>query len=100
MPVLDSLWQEARGGDVEVIGISVDTIPPPEIESWIAERGFRYPIALGDQELAMRYGVIGFPTLFVIDPKGRIHTRHTGVLSRPELDEILDEIRLESASAG
>jgi peroxiredoxin len=96
MPVLDALWQEEGGTDFEVIGVSVDTIPPPEIESWVAERGIRYPVALGDQELAMRYGVIGFPSLFIIDPSGRIHTHHTGVLSRPELDEILQEIRLES----
>ena len=98
MPVLDTLWQEQGGDGLEVIGVSVDTIPAPKIEAWVMDRGFRYPIALGDQELAMRYGVIGFPTLVVIDPDGGIHTRHTGVLSRPELDEILDSIRLEFGS--
>jgi peroxiredoxin len=95
MPVLDTLWAEEGGDGLEVIGVSVDTSATPEIEAWVAERGFRYPIVLGDQELAMRYGVIGFPTLFVIDPAGKIHTRHTGVLDRPELDEILESIRLE-----
>ncbi|MBW2497332.1 MAG: TlpA family protein disulfide reductase [Deltaproteobacteria bacterium] len=95
MPVLDALWEDEGGDGLEVIGVSVDTIAAPEIEAWVAERGFRYPIVLGDQELAMRYGVIGFPTLFIIDPAGKIHTRHTGVLDRPELDEILEAIRVE-----
>ncbi len=95
MPVLDALWKRRSGHDLMVVGVSVDTDPAEVIAAWVAERGIEYPIALGDQELAMRYGVIGFPTLLVIDPNGGIHTQHVGVLSRPELEEILDEIRLE-----
>ena len=95
MPVLDALWKHRGGRDLTVVGISVDTDPPEVVATWVEERGFEYPIALGDQELAMRYGVIGFPTLLIIDPDGGIHTQHVGVLSRPELEEILDEIRLE-----
>jgi hypothetical protein len=60
-------------------------------------RGFLYPIAIGDQDLAMRYGVIGFPTLVIIDPSGGIHTRHTGVWSRPEIESVLDQMRLDSS---
>jgi thiol-disulfide isomerase/thioredoxin len=100
MPVLDALWKQRRGEDLMVVGVSVDTDPAEIIAAWVAERGIEYPIALGDQDLAMRFGVIGFPTLFVIDPDGGIHTQHVGVLSRPELEEILDEIRLEQSAKG
>jgi len=101
MPVLDELWREqGPGGELLVVGVSVDTRPATEVYDWVKERGFDYPIALGDQDLAMRYGVIGFPTLVIVDPNGGIHTRHMGVLSRPELDEILDRIRDESRAAG
>ena len=104
MPVLDTLWQdkEARaehGDDLMIVGISVDTDPPNEVSDWIAERGFLYPIAIGDQDLAMRYGVLGFPTLVIIDPNGGIYTRHTGVWSRPEIESVLDQIRLDQPGA-
>jgi thiol-disulfide isomerase/thioredoxin len=104
MPVLDKLWQdkEARaehGDDLMIIGISVDTDPPNKVSDWIAERGFLYPIAIGDQDLAMRYGVIGFPTLVIIDPNGVIHTRHTGVWSRPEIESVLGQIRVDSLAS-
>ena len=95
MPVLDQLWSDRGDEDVFVLGLSVDTDPAEDVIAWVDERGFRYPIAIADQDLAIDYGVIGFPTLFVIDPQGRIHTQHMGVLSRPELDEILDEIARE-----
>lgn len=104
MPVLDTIWrdEEARaehGDDLMIIGVSVDTDPPNKVSDWIAERGFLYPIAIGDQDLAMRYGVIGFPTLVIIDPSGGIHTRHTGVWSRPEIESVLDQIRLDSSAS-
>jgi thiol-disulfide isomerase/thioredoxin len=100
MPVLDTLWRDRGGEGLMIVGISVDTSPGSEVAAWVEERGLGYPIARGDQDLAMRYGAIGFPTLVVIDPGGGIHTRHTGVLSRPELEEILDEIRLEAPPEG
>jgi hypothetical protein len=83
-----------------IVGISVDTDPPAEVAAWVEERGFRYPIAFGDQDLAMRYGVIGFPTLVVIGPDAGIFTRHTGVWSRPEIEEVLDRIRAERPADG
>jgi peroxiredoxin len=93
MPVLDALWEHVDREEWMIIGISVDQVPANEVVAWVAERGFRYPIALGDPDLAMRYGVIGYPTLVVIDPQGRIFERHTGVWSRPEIEEIVAEIR-------
>lgn len=104
MPVLDELWKDkkgraAHGDDLMIVGVSVDTDPPADVSDWIAEHGFLYPIAIGDQDLAMRYGVIGFPTLVIIDPSGGIHTRHTGVWSRPEIESVLNEIRLDSPTS-
>ncbi len=105
MPILDELWRDttwrdAHGDDLMIIGVSVDTDPVSDVADWIDERGFEYPIAVGDQDLAVRYGVFGFPTLVVIDQSGGIHTRHTGVSSRPEIENVLDEMRAEVAAGG
>jgi thiol-disulfide isomerase/thioredoxin len=93
MPVLDSMWRERKGDDLMILGVSVDTDPVAKVAEWVDERGFEYPIAIADQDLAMRYGVFGFPTLVIIDQSGGIHTRHMGVLSGPELQAVIDEIR-------
>ncbi len=93
MPILDALWRDAGGGNLVVIGISVDTDPPAEVAAWVAERGFGYPIALGDQSLALRYGVLGFPSLVLVDGEGRIRARHMGVWSREEIETRLEALR-------
>ena len=102
MPVLDALWKhrDQRADDLMIVGVSVDTDPVEKVVAWIEERELEYPIVLGDQDLAQRFGVIGYPTLIIIDPDGGIHTHHIGVLSRPELQAILDEIRLEPPATG
>ena len=100
MPVLDTLWKRRGGEELMILGISVDTDPAPKVMEWVRKRELDYPIAIASQDLAVDYGVLGFPTLVVIDPKGGIHTRHVGVLSRPELEEILDEIALEAKVEG
>lgn len=93
MPILDALWREQGGGRLMILGVSVDTDPPASVAKWVEARGFRYPIAFGDQELAMRYGILGFPSLVVIDGAGRIRARHTGVWSREEIDDQLEALR-------
>ena len=100
MPILDTLWKSRGGRGLSIVGVSVDTDPVDAVEAWIAERGFEYPIGIGDQDLAMRFGVIGFPTVIVIDPDGVIRTQHVGILSRPELEALLDEIAREQVSRG
>ncbi|HPG26117.1 MAG: TlpA family protein disulfide reductase [Spirochaetaceae bacterium] len=102
MPVLDTLWTEQGGAQLEVIGVSVDTRPASEVADWVSERGFAYPIALADQTLAMDYGVRGFPSVVIVDADGRIADRHTGVWSRAELDEAIARARRrpESAASG
>ncbi|MFO0687587.1 MAG: TlpA disulfide reductase family protein [Myxococcota bacterium] len=92
MPILDALAREMGDGPLAIVGVSVDTDPPAVVAKWVEERGFRYPIAFGDQELAMHYGILGFPSLIVIDPEGRIRARHTGVWTREEIDEQLEAI--------
>ena len=98
MPILDALWHEAGGEGVFVLGISVDTDPPAAVANWVEERGFSYPIALGDQALAMRYGVLGFPSLVLVDREGQIQARHVGVWRRDEIDARLAAIRRGEAA--
>jgi len=99
MPILDALWRDAGDDRVMIVGISVDTDPPATIADWIGERGIAYPIALGDQDLAMRYGLLGFPSLVLIDPEGRIQARHTGVWSREEIEARLEAIQAAALAA-
>jgi peroxiredoxin len=100
MPILDEVWRDRKDGDLMILGVSIDTDPPATVARWIEERGFSYPIAAGDQSLAVQYGILGFPSLVVIDPSGQIQARHTGVWSREEIEDHLEAIRAASLAVG
>ncbi len=95
MPILEELWSRRGGDRLMILGVSMDTDPPAKVSAWLAENGITYPVAIADMQLAADYGVYSFPTLIVVDPAGRIVRSHRGVLSRPELDAILDDLARE-----
>ena len=46
-------------------------------------------IAIGDEDLARRYGALGFPTLVIVAPDGTVDSRHVGLIETADLEEAL-----------
>jgi cytochrome c biogenesis protein CcmG/thiol:disulfide interchange protein DsbE len=59
--------------------------------------GIPYPVLLDKQGTVMeRYGILGFPTTFVIDTKGRIVNMHVGLLTEIQFKAMLDKVLQQS----
>ena len=84
IPVIKA-FHETYGDRVSVLGVSVDW-DRDAIAPFVREHEMTYPILLGDEGLAMRFGAPGFPSLFVVDADGRIRHSHVGVITLPELE--------------
>ena len=98
VPELNAFWQAHReDGDVAVLGISVDTEGPEVVGAWIAEKGVDYPILLGDDDLARRFGAMGFPTLVIVAPNGSVDSRHVGLIEHGDLEEALARQRADAS---
>jgi thiol-disulfide isomerase/thioredoxin len=98
VPELNAFLEAHRGEpDVEVWGISVDTDGTDVVGAWAEEKGVRYRILMGDEDLARRYGALGFPTLIVVSPDGSVDSRHVGIIEIDDLEAALAEQR-ESAA--
>ncbi len=71
---------------------------------WLAQHGDPYDLILFDPDsrLAIDLGVTGAPETFVIDTKGHIRYKHTGVVTREiwedRLEPLMQSLRAESAS--
>ncbi|MAJ58820.1 MAG: hypothetical protein CBC48_01970 [bacterium TMED88] len=97
VPPLNAVFDLYRQrGDVQVFGISVDLDGLEVVQEWAAEQGVRYPILMGGEDVAHRYGALGFPATFVVDPEGRIRQRHVGVVTAEDLDRTIGQIRREA----
>ncbi len=90
-PELNAFWERHReSGKVTVLGIEVGGASVEEIREWADENDAvaEYPVLTGaDEDLARRFGALGFPALVIVAPDGTIDSVHVGLTTVQELEE-------------
>lgn len=88
---LNAFWERHRdSGKFQVLGVEVGGASIAEIREWASENDAvaRYPVLTGaDEDLARRFGALGFPALIIVGPNGAIHSVHVGLTTVQELEE-------------
>ena len=79
--------------DVEILGISIDTLGAQVVGDWVHEKGVRYPVLMGSMDLLQAYvadgDAGGVPLLVIVGPDGSIDSRHSGSITRSDLEAAL-----------
>jgi thiol-disulfide isomerase/thioredoxin len=90
VPVLVDLANRYKDR-IQIVGVSLDD-EPEEVKEFVKDQGINYPVVMASREIVAEYGgVPALPTLFVVNPDGKVVQKHEGLYSR-ELYET--EIRL------
>ena len=89
IPELDA-FDKARE-DVEVIGLAYEEIERPDMEAFLKEHAFSYPIALVDVYKGLPDFPIpkGLPMTYVIAPDGKVARQFLGPVSMPDLEKLV-----------
>ena len=65
---------------LQVIGLAVDEDDEAYVRKFAASSGMNYPIAMSSTDVRIAYGGVGaLPTVFVINPEGRLVQKHVGL---------------------
>lgn len=93
IPKLNVIYEEFSKQGVEFVGINIDgPRNQSKVKPFVHSLGIKYSIVLDpDQELVDDFNVTAFPTLIVIDEKGKQVFIHEGFLPGDE-KKIKDEI--------
>ncbi len=76
-----------------VLAVSLDEEGWEVVRPFTAELKPNFPILLGNDETAEEFGgVVALPTSFIIDKKGAIVTRHTGLVSKSEYESDIQRL--------
>lgn len=86
IPVLNAVHDAWRERGVVVLGVAVDAEGIEKVGPYVAEHEVRYPILLGDEALARKFGAVGFPSSVLIAPDGTMTKAHAGLLEQADLD--------------
>lgn len=94
IPAFVSLQKRYGPQGLQIIGISLDDDPKP-VREFYQRFAMNYPVALGDAELAERFGgILGLPVAFLIDRDGRIRARDAGQTDAAVFEkQIIDLLR-------
>ncbi|WP_427337747.1 TlpA disulfide reductase family protein [Caloranaerobacter sp. DY30410] len=93
MPDLNRLYLENKDDNFVVLGIDVAE-NKSKVENFVKEGGYEFPILLDKTgKVAQNYLVSGLPMSVMIDEKGRIRALHLGMMTYPQMKEMLDSVR-------
>jgi thiol-disulfide isomerase/thioredoxin len=73
---LDSLV--ADGHVAWASAVALDFANPAEVQEFVDDTGISLPVLLGSSETAADWSIQAFPTYYVIDSEGAIHSRTVG----------------------
>ena len=82
LPALKELYEQHKPRGFEILGVNLD--PEKElVTSYIRQRGISWPQIHEDGGLesppARKFGIITLPTMFLVDPEGRVISRNASV---------------------
>ena len=97
MPDIQKLYEKssAEGEDaVIVLGVAAPNMgqegSEEEIAAFMEEKGYTYPVLMDTEgELFASYGIMSFPTTFMIDRDGNVFGYVSGMLSADMMDSIV-----------
>lgn len=76
--------------DVKVFGVAMGYQDPQQVLQFAEGMFVSYPIVLGDENTASQIGkVVGMPTTFVYDPRGRLTQRYVGKVTREQIERVI-----------
>jgi cytochrome c biogenesis protein CcmG/thiol:disulfide interchange protein DsbE len=82
-----SQFQKAYGAQgFAVVGVSMDESGWTVVKPFLAETHVTYPILLGNDSIAQRFGIQSLPDTFLIDRRGRVATAYEGLVDKNDIE--------------
>jgi len=89
--ILESIYPAAKGRGAEFVGIATGE-PADVVREFLTRNPLPYPVLLDPEgKLEGELAIYGLPTLVVVDRRGRIAYRHTGLIDADTLRRVLAE---------
>jgi len=100
MPWFVDLQQRYAGQGLQIIGVAMDDASKEDIAKFAKDMGVNYPILLGQEEVAAKYGDVQFlPTTFYIDRSGNLMDRVFGFTERRHIEDSVQKALATKAAS-
>jgi len=92
-PELNRMNTELNSENFEIIGMTMysGTVEDVEVITDVHSPNYKI-LMLDNDEMAIRYNVIGFPTYYLIEPNGKIYKKYVGKIYFDIIKSAVDDI--------
>lgn len=93
IPDFLKVYEAYKSKGFEIVGISLDRGGWKQVTPFVERMKISYPVVIGDARLVEAYGNFNaIPTTFLLDKNGNIVTKHTGLMTKAQLEEHLNRL--------
>lgn len=86
IPWFAGFHQKYRARGVRVVGISLDEDGWKAVRPFVKTASIPYRIVLGNDDVSRKYKIEQMPDTFIIDRRGRIAAKYTGLVDKEDVD--------------
>lgn len=94
LPALQLLHEKYKDQGLAVIGIDPFDKEAEDLQTFLSKRGVTYTVLLSDNDFPKNYNVSGYPTMYLLDKKGKIVLSQTGygTGSEKKFEVVIEEL--------
>jgi peroxiredoxin len=89
IPWFIEFQNQFKDSGLAVIGVALDEDGWKVVKPFVKEKQMNYPVVIGNDSLADRFGVTSMPTTLLIDRDGKIAASHTGLVDKSAFESEL-----------
>jgi len=77
-PVINNLHNEFNDKNVKVLGVALNSGNVKDVKEFLRNHDYDYPFYVGDDALSQKFGILGFPSYYLLDKNGNIFKKYVG----------------------
>ena len=90
LPELEAFHNKHKEGKAVVLGLNMESIKLEKLRGFVKDKLVTYPIAQVKMTVDTPFGAVyGMPTSFLINPKGEIAARESGILTAKLVEDFI-----------
>ena len=90
IPELVSLYEAHKDGDLQVIGIAMDSGDRAKVARFSLAHGMIYPVVMGDSQSRLQIGPVDvLPASYLYNPKGELVNYQAGKVTRASVEALI-----------
>jgi thiol:disulfide interchange protein DsbD len=86
IPGFNRVYHQFSPQGVAMLGVAMDDEGKPIVDPFLQKHPIDYPVALGSDALADKFGLAGYPVTLVFDPSGKQVKRFDGLTGEADLE--------------